>query len=111
MELLLVFHYQSTYYLHRIIRAAKLPKKGEDQFMATPQMATEKEMLQFNLGMTPAASELLEQLAAKTHSTKDEVLVKAIVLFDLAVDANLQEKKVGITEKDNSLFKEIVGIN
>ena len=79
--------------------------------MATPKMSNEKPMLRFNLEMSPETNELLERLAAKTSSTKDEVLVKAIVLFNLAVDATLQGKKFGVAEKDHSLFKEIVGIS
>lgn len=78
--------------------------------MATSQLSPESGLLHFNLDMSPEANALLERLAAKTNSNKNDVLARALVLFEVAVDATLQGKKLGIAETDQQLATEITGI-
>lgn len=72
--------------------------------------AMEKNKVRLSLDISPEMNELIAQLAERTGSTKSEVLRKAIVLMEVAVDAKRQGKKFGIAEKDQQLATEIVGI-
>ena len=70
----------------------------------------ERPTIRFDLEISPQLYVSLESLAANTGSTISEVLRKAIILLELAVDAKRQGKKFGIAEKDQQLATEIIGI-
>ncbi len=70
----------------------------------------ERTKVRFNLDISPDLNALLDNLAASIGGTKSDVLLKAIALMDVAVDANRQGKKFGIAERDQPLATEIVGI-
>jgi predicted transcriptional regulator len=78
--------------------------------MSQKQLGTEATMIRLSLELSPEADALLGVLAEKIGGTKSDVFRKAIVLFQLAVEARRQGKKIGIAEKDQPLFAEIVGI-
>ncbi|MBL7960938.1 ribbon-helix-helix protein, CopG family [bacterium] len=66
--------------------------------------------VRFSLDMSEELSEKLDVLAEKNHSTKSDLLRRAIALLEVAVDAKSQGKKIGIARKDQTLETEIVGI-
>lgn len=70
----------------------------------------ERAKVHLSLDISPDLNALLDKLAASIGGTKSDVLLKAIVLMDVAVDAKRQGKKFGIAEKDQPLATEIVGI-
>ncbi len=76
----------------------------------TEEHVSERNRIRLSLELSPEANALLEDLAEKIGGTKSEVLRKAIVLMELAVEARRQGKKFGIAEKDQPLAKEIVGL-
>jgi hypothetical protein len=49
-------------------------------------------------------------LAAKLHSTKSDVLRKAVALLEVAVRAKEEHKKFGVAAPDQTLETEIVGL-
>ena len=55
-------------------------------------------------------NQTLEDLAREGHSTKSDVLRKAIALFDLASEAKHKHQKLGILDQSDKVVKEIVGI-
>ena len=59
-----------------------------------------KNTIRLSLDMSKELNQRLEELANKTHSTKSEVLRRAIILFDVVTSAESQGKKFGIP-KDN----------
>ena len=63
-----------------------------------------------SLILSPELSETLEELAERSHSTKSEVLRKAIALLDVASEAKEKDQKIGILDQDDKVVKEIVGI-
>ena len=73
-------------------------------------MATTKEAVRLSLSLSPELNERLEQLAASSHTTKTEILRKAIALYDVAAEAKTEKKRLGILDKDKQLLTEIVGI-
>lgn len=77
---------------------------------STPTQTSERSKIRLSLDISPETNSLLEELAEKIGSTKSEVLRKAIVLMQVAVEAKLQGKKFGIAERDQQLATEIVGL-
>jgi predicted transcriptional regulator len=66
--------------------------------------------LRLSLIVSPELNETLEELAQRSHSTKSEILRKAIALFDLAAQAKQKDQRIGILDRDDRVVKEIVGI-
>jgi hypothetical protein len=52
----------------------------------------------------------LNTLAAKLHTTKSDVLRKAVALLEVAVRAKEEHKKFGVAAPDQALETEIVGL-
>jgi predicted transcriptional regulator len=66
--------------------------------------------IHLSLDVSPELNDALTQLAAKLHSSKSDVLRKAIALMEVAVKAKEQHKKFGIAASDQTLETEIVGL-
>lgn len=73
-------------------------------------MAGDKESVRLSLSLSPELNERLEQLAASNHTTKAEILRKAIALYDVVVEAKTEKKRLGILDQDKRLMAEIIGI-
>ena len=66
--------------------------------------------LHFALTMSPAANDTLEEIAVNQHTTKSDILRKAIGLVKLADDARRDNRKIGIYDAATNVFSEIVGL-
>jgi predicted transcriptional regulator len=66
--------------------------------------------IRLSLDVSPELSDALTQLASKLHTSKSDVLRKAIALMEVAVRAKEQHKKFGIAAPDQALETEIVGL-
>lgn len=73
-------------------------------------MAAEKDSVRLSLVVSPELNERLEQLAVSGHTTKSEILRKAIALFDIVAEAKAEKKRIGILDQNKHLETEIVGI-
>jgi predicted transcriptional regulator len=73
-------------------------------------MATDNESIRLSLVVSPELNARLEQLAAAGHTTKSEILRKAIALFDVVAEAKSEKKRFGILDQNKNLLTEIVGI-
>jgi predicted transcriptional regulator len=73
-------------------------------------MTTNKETVRLSLTLSPELNERLEQLAASNHTTKTEILRKAIALYDVVAEAKTEKKRLGILDQNKHLLTEIVGI-
>jgi hypothetical protein len=60
--------------------------------------------------VSPELVELLDKLAARSHTTRIEVLRKAIALLDVSAQAKDDGRKIGILDENDKLIQEIVGI-
>lgn len=78
--------------------------------MTNQQTSDERSKVRLSLDVSPEANELLERLADQIGGTKSDVLRKAIVLMEVAVQAKRDGKKFGIAEKDQQLATEIIGL-
>ncbi len=75
--------------------------------------ATKKERrkVRLSLDVSPELNDLLEELARDTHSSKRDVLRKAITLMEVAVDAKEQGQKLYVSDRaPEGASREIVGI-
>lgn len=69
--------------------------------------------IRLSLDISPDLNATLERLAQESHTSKSEVLRKAIALIDVAIDAKEQNQKLGVFENKDAqphLIKEIVGL-
>ncbi len=73
-------------------------------------MSAAKETVRLSLSLSPELNDRLEQLAASSHTTKTEILRKAIALYDVVAEAKSEKKRLGILDQDKRLLTEIVGI-
>lgn len=64
----------------------------------------------FTLEMPTETVDLLDRLAALDNSTRGQVLGKALALFETAVHAVVQGKKIVIAENYYDVVGEIVGL-
>jgi predicted transcriptional regulator len=71
-------------------------------------MNENKEMIHFNLDLSPELNETLEEMARKIGGTKTDVLRQAIALMQIVVTAKEQGRKFGIAEVDQPLATEIL---
>lgn len=72
--------------------------------------AAQREAIRLSLAVSPELNDRLEQLAAASHTSKSEILRKAIALFDVVAEAKSEKKRIGILDQDKRLVTEIVGI-
>ena len=68
------------------------------------------EKVRLSLDVSPELNQVLEDLAAKIHGTKSDVLRKAIALMEVEVDAKEKHQKLGIMDENRQLVTEIVGL-
>jgi len=73
-------------------------------------MPNEIESIRLSLTVSPELNARLDELAASAHSTKSEILRKAIALFDVVAEAKSEKKRFGILDQNKQLLTEIVGI-
>ena len=73
-------------------------------------MSTDKETVRLSLAVSSELNERLELLAASGHTSKSEILRKAIALFDIAAEARSEKRRIGIFDQNKQLVTEIVGI-
>ena len=76
----------------------------------TRAKAESKAEVRLSLIVSPELNATLEELAEKSHSSKSEILRKALALFDVASAAKQKDQKIGILDQDDKVLKEIVGI-
>ena len=66
--------------------------------------------IRLSLAVSPELNARLDHLAATGHTSKSEILRKAIALFDVVAEAKSEKKRFGILDQDKHLLTEIVGI-
>lgn len=69
-----------------------------------------KAEIRLSLIVSPELNETLQELADRSHSTKSDILRKAIALFEAASNAKKEGQRIGILDKDRNVVTEIVGI-
>ena len=74
------------------------------------ETATAGQTIRLSLDVSPELYETLTTLAATLHTTKSDVLRKAIVLLEVAARAKEEQKKFGVAAPDQTLETEIVGL-
>jgi len=73
-------------------------------------MSTGRDSIRLSLVVSPELNARLDELASSSHTTKSEILRKAIALFDVVAEAKMEKKRFGILDQNKQLLTEIVGI-
>jgi predicted transcriptional regulator len=68
------------------------------------------ESIRLSLSVSPELNARLDNLAQSGHTTKSEVLRKAIALFDVAAQAKAENNRLGVLDQNKRLLSEIIGI-
>lgn len=66
--------------------------------------------VQINLDLSPELYETINNLVQEMNGDNTEVLLKAIALLEVAVEAKLKGKHLWITDDKYNLETEIIGI-
>ncbi|MFN6568054.1 DNA-binding protein [Dendronalium sp. ChiSLP03b] len=74
----------------------------------TTQVKTER--IKINLDLSPELYETLNDIAQKINGDNAEVLLKAIALMEVAVEAKQTGKHIWIADENQNLETEVVGI-
>ena len=85
-------------------------RQRADTIEGSKDAQTTEQTIRLSLDVSPELYDTLTTLAAKLHSTKSDVLRKAVALMEVAVRAKDQHKKFGVAAPDQSLETEIVGL-
>lgn len=85
------------------------PRKHADPVVADPKPSPTR--IRLSLDVSPELDQLLESTAAKIGGTKSDVLRKAIVLMNVVVNAQAENKVFGVANSDSEpISKQIVGL-
>ncbi|MBX9258179.1 DNA-binding protein [Desmonostoc muscorum CCALA 125] len=68
------------------------------------------ERIQINLDLSPEFYETISNLAQKINGDNAEVLLKAIALLEVAVEAKQKGKHIWIVDENQNLETEVIGI-
>ncbi|NDJ21921.1 DNA-binding protein [Nostoc sp. B(2019)] len=66
--------------------------------------------IQINLDLSPELHETLNKLAQQINGDNAEVLLKAIALMEVAVEAKQKGKHLWIADENQNLETEVIGI-
>ena len=66
--------------------------------------------IRLSLVVSTEMNKRLEEMAETGHTSKSDVLRKALALYDVVAEAKSQKNRFGILDKDRKLLTEIVGI-
>jgi len=73
-------------------------------------MTADTKNVQMTLTMSPALEAKLARLAVASGSPEADVLLKAIALYEVALQAKLKGQDVAILDEEKRLVREIDGI-
>jgi predicted transcriptional regulator len=68
------------------------------------------ESIRLSLSISPELNARLDNLTQSGHTTKSEILRKAIALFDVAAQAKAENNRLGVLDQNKRLVSEIIGI-
>lgn len=68
------------------------------------------ELIRLSLDVSPDLNQILDRMAAKTHTSKSEILRKSIALMEVAVREKEKGNHLGVINNDEKIIKEIVGL-
>lgn len=66
--------------------------------------------VRFGLEVSPELVTALDQLAEESKSTRSEVLLKAVALYQVAMEANRKGNRVAIVDSNGNVVTDIIGL-
>jgi predicted transcriptional regulator len=68
------------------------------------------DMVRFSVKIAPEMAQKLETMAKDTHSSKSDILRKALLIMDIAIDNKKRGIKLALVNNEGQKVSEIVGI-
>jgi predicted transcriptional regulator len=68
------------------------------------------EALKMSVHLSPELSKKLEKMSEESHSSKSDVLRKAIFLMDVAIDSKKHGNKLAVVDQKGHKVSEIIGV-
>jgi metal-responsive CopG/Arc/MetJ family transcriptional regulator len=66
--------------------------------------------IRLNVNITDELNRRLDSMSEKSGSSKSDLLRKAIVLMDLAVNESAKGNVLAVADKNHQILREIVGV-
>ena len=67
-------------------------------------------VVRMSLNISPELAEKLEKMSEESHTSKSDVLRKAIFLMDIAIDSKKEGNQLAVVNKDGQKVSGILGI-
>lgn len=67
-------------------------------------------VVRMSLNISPELAEKLEKMSEESHSSKSDVLRKAIFLMDIAIGSKKEGNQLAVVNKDGQKVSGILGI-
>jgi len=67
-------------------------------------------VVRMSLNISPELAEKLEKMSEESHSSKSDILRKAIFLMDIAIDSKKEGNQLAVVNKDGQKVSGILGI-
>lgn len=71
-------------------------------------MSKQTEMVRFNLEMSPKVADKLEQMSKSEHTSKKDILLKALFLLDIAIKSKEKGNEVAVIDKSGHKISDII---
>lgn len=71
-------------------------------------MSKHKEMVRFNLEMSPKMADFLEEMANIEHASKKDILLKALFLMDIAIKSKAKGNELAVVDKAGHKISDII---
>ena len=73
-------------------------------------MRKDKDMVRFAVAISPELAKKLEHMADETHTSKSDILRKALLIMDIAIDNKKQGNRLALVNKEGQKVSEILGL-
>lgn len=67
-------------------------------------------VVRMSLNISPELAEKLEKMSEESHSSKSDVLRKAIYLMDIAIDSKKEGNQLAVVNKNGQKVSGILGV-
>ena len=68
------------------------------------------QVVRMSLNISPELNDKLERMSEESHTSKSDILRKAIFLMDLAIDSKKHGNKLAVVNSEGQKVTDIVGV-
>lgn len=68
------------------------------------------QVVRMSLNISPELAEKLEQMSEETHTSKSDIIRKALLIMDIAIDNKKKGNRLALVNKQDQKVSDILGI-